>query len=331
VSRRKRDHVEEYLYGPFRGNAPRDRKALYETMYMRILTEFATNRFKWTGLPEEIDRRFLEYELFRHALVVFFHEDEKSNPRGPNYAHFDRFFALRGSGAGAWNMYDNPTRFTVSGNNMAGKLPAHINGRDCVPIWANTMRVPDWDLVLLQSTKLAEIERTIEINLQAMRKPFLFAVNDNERLTFQNVWRQVQEGEPVIFGTDVFQGNTLDDKIKLFDMKIDKDLVINLQLAKAKIWNETMTFLGINNSNQDKRERLVADEVGANDAQVSAARNSAMGARKYAVEQINKKYKLSVEVEWNEDELVMSSSDGPMDAPNPGGSTADLMSGRSKN
>jgi hypothetical protein len=321
VSRRKRDHVEEYLYGPFRGNAPRDRLALYETMYMRILTEFATNRFKWTGLPEEIDRRFLEYELFRHALAVFFYEDK----------NFNRYFALRGSGAGGWNMYDNPTRFTVSGNNMAGLLPAHINGRDCVPIWANTMRVPDWDLVLLQSTKLAEIERTIEVNLMAMRKPFLFAVSDNERLTFENMWRQVQEGQPAIFGTDVFQGNSIEDKIKLFDMKIDKDLVINLQLAKAKIWNETMTFLGINNSNQDKRERLVADEVGANDAQVSAARNSAMGARKYAVEQINRKYGLSVEVEWNEDELVMSSSDGPMDAPNPGGSVSDIMSGRSKN
>jgi hypothetical protein len=322
VSKRKRDHVEEYLYGPFRGNAPRDRLALYETMYMRILTEFATNRFKWTGLPDEIDRRFLEYELFRHALVVFFYEDK----------NFNRFFALRGSGAGAWNMYDNPTRFTVSGNNMAGKLPAHINGRDCVPIWANTMRVPDWDLVLLQSSKLASIERTIEINLMAMRKPFLFAVNDNERLTFQNMWRSVQEGEPAVFGTDVFQGNTLDDKIKLFDMKIDKDLVINLQLAKAKIWNETMTMLGINNSNQDKRERLVADEVGANDAQVSAARNSAMGARKYALSLINRRYpELNVQVEWNEDELVMSSSDGPMDAPNPGGSVSDIMSGRSKN
>lgn len=315
MSRRKRDYVEEYLYGPFRGNAPRDRHALYETMYMRILTEYATNRFKWKNLPEEIDRRFLEYELFRHALVVFFYDDRD----------YERYFALRGSGAGKWNMYDNPTTFSVIGNTMINRrLKA---GTECVPIWANTMRVPDWDLVLLQATKLAEIERTIEINLQAMRKPFVFAVEDTERLTFTNVWRQVQEGEPVIFGTSTL-GESLENKVKLFDLKIDKDLVINLQLAKAKIWNETMTYLGINNSNQDKRERLVADEVGANDQQVSAARNSAMGARKYAVEQINKRYGLDVQVEWNEDELIMNTSDGPM---NPGATSADVLSGRSKN
>ena len=319
MSGRKRDYVEEYLYGPFRNNAPRDRKALYETMYMRVLTEFATNRFKWSGLPDEIDRRFVEYELFRHALVVFFH-DEKD---------FNRYFALRGSGVGKWNMYDNPVTFNVVGNTMINR-PRLKAGSECIPIWANTVRVPDWDLVLLQATKLADIERTIEINLMAMRKPFVFAVEDTERLTFTNMWRQVQEGEPVVFGTQLL-GDTLDNKVKLFDLKIDKDLVINLQLAKAKIWNETMTFLGINNSNQDKRERLVSDEVGANDQQVSAARNSAMGARKYAVEQINKKYSLNVAVEWNEDELIENTSDGPMTDSTPGASVADIMSGRSKN
>jgi len=318
MSGRRRDYVEEYLYGPFRSNAPKQRLALYETMYMRILTEFATNRFKWKNLPDEIDRRFVEYELFRHALVVFFHDDKD----------FNRYFALRGSGVGKWNMYDNPVTFNAIGNTMINrKLQA---GTECVPIWANTVRVPDWDLVLLQATKLAEIERTIEINLMAMRKPFMFAVEDTERLTFTNLWRQVQEGEPVIFGTQLL-GDSLENKVKMFDMKIDKDLVINLQLAKAKIWNETMTFLGINNSNQDKRERLVSDEVGANDQQVSAARNSAMGARKYAVEQINAKYGLSVEVEWNEDELIQNTSDGPMGTTQSGGSVADIMSGRSKN
>ena len=308
---RRRDPISEYLYGAYRGNVPRDRKTLYETMYMRVLTEYATNRFKWDGLPEEIDRRFLEYELFRHALVVFFHEDEDSNPR-KDMKHFDRYFALRGSGRGAWNMYDNPTSFTVTGNNMSAYLPRKLDGKHCVPIWANTMRVPDWDLVLLQATKLADIERTIEINLMAMRKPFVFGVNDNTKLSFENMWRKVQEGEPAVFVTEDMNGR-VDDQAKLFDMRIDKDLVLNLQIAKAKIWNETMTFLGINNSNQDKRERLVADEVAANDQQISAARNSAMGARKYAVEQINRRYNLNVSVEWNEDNVITQpGSDGPM-------------------
>jgi hypothetical protein len=276
--------------GDFKNNPNKNRKVLYERMYVRVLTEICTNRFSWINLPDEIDRRFLELELFRRALVVFFWDDQ-----------YDRYFTLRGSGAGKWNMYDNPVSFNVIGNTMINRmLTAAGNGKEgCIPIWANTMRTPDWDIVMLQSTKLAEIERTIEITLQLMRTPYIVGVDDNERLSFINMLRQVQEGQVAVYGS---QGlvESIKDKMSLLDLGIDKEVVLNLQIAKSKIWNETMTLLGINNANQEKRERLVADEVSANDSQIMAVRNSSLSARQYAVELINKKYDLKVEVEWNE-------------------------------
>jgi hypothetical protein len=290
MSRRRTDNYVDRLMGDFKNNPMKNRKVLYERMYVRVLTEICTNRFSWTDLPEEIDRRFLELELFRRALTVFFWDEQ-----------YDRYFALRGSGAGKWNMYDNPVSFNVVGNTMISRMlkAAGEDKEGCIPIWANTMRTPDWDIVMLQSSKLAEAERTIEITLQAMRMPYIFAVDDNERLSFINMLRQVQEGQPAVFGTQSLL-DTIKDKIGLFDVGIDKEMVLNLQIAKSKIWNETMTLLGINNANQEKRERLVADEVSANDSQVMAVRNSALSARQYAVEQINQKYDLKVKVEWNE-------------------------------
>jgi len=302
MSRRRTDSVIDDLYGGrFKNNPARNRKQLYERMYTRILTEIATNRFTWKGLPEEIDRRFLELQLFRQALAVFFFDHE-----------YDRYFALRGSGTGSWNMYDNPVTFNVTGNSMINKMlqagkdfvdpvSKEIIRQKCVPIWANTMRTPDWDLIYLMSTKLADVERTIEICLMAMRSPFLLAMDDNEKQTFMNVWRQIQEGQPAIFGTKGLIGN-IDDQIKVLDMQIDKEVVLNLQIAKSKMWNEAMTLLGVNNANQEKRERLVADEVSANDEQIGHVRSSALGARKYAAEWINSVFEgLEVSVEWNED------------------------------
>lgn len=290
MSRRRSDNYTDRLMGDFKNNPTKNRKVLYERMYVRVLTEICANRFKWDGLPDEIDRRFLELELFRRALCVFFWDDE-----------FDRYFALRGSGAGKWNMYDNPVSFNVTGNTMINRMieAAGPGNKGCVPIWANTMRTPDWDIVMLQSTKLAETERTIEITLQLMRSPYIIGVDDNERLSFINVLRQVQEGQLAVFGTQALT-ESLKDKMTMLDLGIDKEMVLNLQIAKSKIWNETMTLLGINNANQEKRERLVADEVSANDSQIMAIRNSALSARQYAVEQINKKYSLNVSVEWNE-------------------------------
>jgi hypothetical protein len=129
--------------------------------------------------------------------------------------------------------------------------------------------------------------------------PYIIGVDDNERLSFINMLRQVQEGQLAVYGTNSLT-ESIKDKIGLFDVGIDKEMVLNLQIAKSKIWNETMTLLGINNANQEKRERLVADEVSANDSQIMAVRNSSLSAREYAVEQINSKYGLNVEVNWNE-------------------------------
>ena len=279
------------MYAQFLPNAPKQRQGLYERMYERILAELAINRFEWKGMPDEIDTRFLEFTLCRNALSVFFHDDR-----------YNRYFALQGSGAGRWNMYDNPIAFTVVGNGMISR---QLAARECVPIWGNALRTPDADIIAIYSTKLAQIERTIEINLNAARMPFLITVEEGQRLTMQNLIRQVMEGQPAIFGSEnMLQGKDLAESVQLMNTGIDRDLVLNLQIAKSKMWNECMTLLGINNANQDKRERLVADEISANDSQISSVRAISLNARQQACNIINAKYALEVSCEWREDQIV---------------------------
>lgn len=283
MSRKRNDAVYNSIYAPFANNPATNRLALLERMYMRILTELSVNRFKWVGLPDTVDERFLELTLFRRALAVFYWDED-----------FDKYMALRATGAGTINMYDNPTTFQVHGNSTVNK---HLPGNKCVPIWSNYLRAPDHDIVHIFSTKLAQIDRTIEINIDGMRYTHLVAVEENQRQTLTNIMRQHREGQPVIFGTQSMQG--IMEQVQAFNLGIDKDVVLNLQLSKTRIWNECMTMLGINNSNQDKKERLVADEVAANDDQVTSARGVSLNARKMAAEQINRMYKLSVDVGWN--------------------------------
>lgn len=284
MSRKKKSaDLISTLWGRYYNNPERNEQRAYEQFYTRQLCEWAMSRFKWTGLPDSVDARFIELELLRNALCIFYFDEE-----------YDRFMALRGTGASAPNMYDNPTRFIVNGNQFVNKT---LSGTNCVPIWGNALRVPEWDLITLQASKLAHIERTIEINLLHLRRPLVMAVPDSERLSFANMWRQVEEGMPVILGTDALQN--MGDKLQVFGPGIDKDLVPRLQDAKHRIWNETMTFLGIDNANQEKRERMVADEVSANREQVNSARLVNMQPRELACDLINKKYGLNVSCEWN--------------------------------
>lgn len=308
MSKKKGDVVYDTIYGPFKGNPAGNRLSTIERMYIRILTELSANRFKWIGLPASVDERFLELTLFHQALCVFYFDTD-----------YDRYLALRAAGIGPVNMYDNPTTFAITGNGRIKSKTLHAGSRtkstivageevfteyppECVPIWGNFLRIPDKDIIWVYASKLAKVDRTIEINLDAMRYTSVITTTENQRLTWVNVMRQHSEGQPIIFGTEGLDMNN----VQAFNVGVDKDVVLNLQLTKAKLWNECMTLLGINNSNQDKKERLVEAEVGANDEQVISNRGIALNSRRIAVSQINDLYKLSIDVGWNPETGAMA-------------------------
>lgn len=284
MSRRKRQNGATDAYTQFGVNPNRNRLAVEEQVYMRVLTELSINRFRWVGLPDEIDERFVELLLHNRAMGVFFWDD-----------HYDRYFFSRAAAGGRINHYDNPTEYTAI-RNATDRPSLRLTAAECVPVWGNALRRPDTDIVTLFATRLAQIERTIEINVNQMRETVMIAVEESERLSWLNVIRQHDEGQPYLFGT-----RSLDlAKIQAWPISVEKDQVKNLQLVKSQVWNEAMTMLGINNANQDKRERLVASEVSANDDQIIATRGTALNARRRAAAQINRMFKkLDVRVEWN--------------------------------
>ena len=282
----KADYVSDSIYNPFKRNPVRDRQSFIDRFYVRNLTEIAVNRFKWIGLPDTVDKRFLEMTLFHTGLAVFYYDTE-----------FDRYMALRSAGRGPVNMYDNPTGFHVYGNFMVQKeLAANV----CVPIWHNSMRMTDMDVIYTYAPRLANIDRSLEVALVSMRHPVLIAMSDTERQSMMNAWRQVQEGQPVIFGTQQLMSK-INESISVFNMGIDSKQITDLLVTKTRVWSEAMMYLGINQANQDKKERLVSAEVSANDSQIMMIRNGMMNARRYACEQINAMYGLQVSVEWNDD------------------------------
>ena len=262
--------------GRYRPNAVAQRESILRGMYERVLTELAANRFKWTGLPAEIDVRYMELTLLRRALCVFFLDNN------PTFGA--RFMALPATASGQRNVVDEPVSFTIAGRGWYNTRD--LRADECVPIWANYVQVPDLDIIQIYAQKLANIDRTIEIAVKNARRSRLLIGGKNTRLTLAEISRQIDEGQATIgVGT-----NYDVESIKEVDMGSDPKNIEVLQVARTRLWNECMGLLGINNANQDKKERLVADEVAANDQQVDAMRYVALNARRRACEEINYMY-----------------------------------------
>lgn len=256
--------------------------------YYDLLKMLACSVYKWEGLPPEIDERFLELTLFQTALAVFFNDPE-----------FNAFFALRGSPSGQLNVYNNPTRYMVYGAN--GRFHRNLAANECVPIWANYLRQPMHNTIDLYARKLTDIDRTMDVNLAAQKTPVLITCTEEQRLTMLNLYKQYDGNEPVIFGYKIIdQAAAGGQPIQAIQTGAPY-IVTDLLTDKARIWAEIMTYLGINNANQDKKERLVADEVSANDDQIQMCRLMNLNARRQACDQINRKYGLNVSVNYNTD------------------------------
>ena len=75
---------------------------------------------------------------------------------------------------------------------------------------------------------------------------------------------------------------------------------------KHDIENNMYTRFGINNAMQDKKERMVVDEVNAKNDQISLSQSISLDYRQFAIDEINKLFSLNIIVkkkgEGSEDE-----------------------------
>lgn len=268
------------------------------TDYFYRLMLIARSIFEWENLPNNINEKWIEKYLFSEGKCVFF----KDKIKGKMVARVNPNSPL--------NQYDEPTTVIPYATNYQGEpLENNVN---CVIIQNNDEMIPTSPTIQLYALKLANIDRTIDVNINAQKLPIIIKCSDKQKLTLKRVIDMRNDNEPVIFGDK----NLDTESIEVLNTQapiVFKDL----QLQKHMVWNECMTFLGINNANQDKKERLVDDEVQANNEQVEASFNIMLKAREKACEDINKIFGTNIKVKKRildtsklEDLSVPNSSEG---------------------
>ena len=251
--------------------------------YLNRLKEYALNMFEWINLPKTVDARFIELVLFEEGKINFF-EDRLIG-----------FLALRVNESGKQNVYNEFDKKHIYANNGFSRVR---NLRNSVTIYNNYLHTPTYTTVNLYAIRLARVTRAIDLNIEAQKTPILITCPENQKLSLKNVYEQYKGNAPVIYTDSEFNL----DSIKV--LKTDAPFVVDkLTLYKHDIWNEVMTFLGVNNSNQDKKERLVANEVDANDEQIEQARFNMLDARKDACKKINDMFGLNIDVKFRNDNV----------------------------
>jgi len=265
--------------GKFWQSARRN-NATYLQYYMH-LAELAMSMFEWKNLPPTVDARFLELTLFEDGQIVFFKDEELG------------YLCLQCAVNGGFNVYRIPTNRRAYASNGYQK---NLTENDSVIIYNNFLRTNSMLDVRNFAERLYNIDRAIDVNINAQKTPILIKCDEQQRLTMLNTYQQYDGNQPVIFGDKALNTNAFQVLNTGAPLVADK-----LYTLKTQLWNECLTYLGISNINVQKKERLITDEVTRNQGGTIASRYARLEARRQACDQINRMFGLNVECNYRED------------------------------
>lgn len=267
MGRRRKTNFEESLFANMRTYG----------QYMAILKQIAISMFDWKNLPDSVDERYLEIALFYNGAGVYFNDEVMGN------------LALNMIFSGEFSVYGEPvSRRAFSRYNQYQKI---LDKNDSVIIWNNLDRTPTFPIIDMFARRLYNIDRAIDVNVNAQKTPTLIRCDEKQRLTLVNAYKEMDGNSPVIYADKSF------DPSSITTLKTDAPYVADkLYELKSNLWNEALTYLGIPNANVMKRERLIKDEVLRSLGGTMANRYSRLQARQEAVKKINRMFGTNIEV-----------------------------------
>lgn len=236
------------------------------------------NQFKWNGLEEfNIQERHVEEYLFSEGHCLFFEDKELGKMVLPCY------------GVGKQNVYGDYIKYRATGFNYSEEYKAI----DCVLIENNKLRMPTSKAVFFFVSRLYELARTMDTNVKQLKLQTLFTATDKNILTVKKIIDEIDKNNWAIITDSTMQ---LEDIVKAVPTGV-KCLTAELTDRYNALMNEALTYFGINNSNTDKRERLITDEANANNQFIDSCAQMFLESRQRACEEINKLFGTNISVE----------------------------------
>lgn len=250
-------------------------------IYEDWLMGLALSRFRWEGLPETCNERYMEWTLLTEGVATIAKKG-------------GIWYSLQAIQQGQPNKYDLPQCWRAMG--QSGWPNFGCNWSNGVVLYDNMMRTPlMWKLSVF-ARRLALCDRTFDINLLQQHKPVALAVDENgvEELDGINIFKQLYGGEPAILGTNRLK--TLAESVTVLNLNVPF-IGEEIQTAQGNIWTQVYTLLGIDSLTQ-KSERMIEDEVTSLQSPAELNRYNPLKARREAADKLNERFGLNVHVYW---------------------------------
>ena len=189
------------------------------------------------------------------------------------------------------NAFQRPVSVNIA-NPVLGSFSRNID-QDCVLMYLFDNKVfksfqPTIDIF---AQRLANCDSSIDVNLMNTKVAYVFDCIDSKQAEEAKlIYDKIASGEPAVFYHST-SGMNMSDKMQFFKNDVKNVYIADLvQAEKRAIYNEFLTQIGINNAAEEKRERLLVDEVNSNNDELMINMTYCYNNIKKAVEKVNKMF-----------------------------------------
>lgn len=261
--------------------------------FKRYLLQEAISRFKFT-LPERWDFNYFTTVLFVIGYIFTFDKE-------PFYGLIPQHGFVGGR-----NIQYQPYYATISNplfkNQGSYKL---IIGKDCACIKLQPDYCGLYDIIDYYGDLMALCAETIGVNILNSKLSFVFAAENKATAeSFKKLYDNYASGEPAGFADKKLFDENGQLRVNLLVQNVGQNFIADRLLdCLGAIRNKFLTDIGIPNANTDKRERLITDEVNANNFETASKASVWLETMKKGMETARNIHGLTIDqlnVDWSE-------------------------------
>ena len=265
--------------------------------FTKYLLQKAMSVFEW-DLPETWNKDYFLYVLYCWGYVAVINTDKFGViPQGCGLKGYDVFYA--------------PTHAVIANPLLSGILEPRI-GTQC-----ELMKLqPDFsgilDLVGHYAEQMALASQSVSVNLLNSKLSYVFTAKTKALAeSLKKMYDQIASGEPaVVIDSRLKNAADGEETWKAFEQNVGGNYIVTDLLSDLrKIESMFDTEIGIPNANTDKRERLIQDEVNANNIETYSKCAMWLENLQDACKRVNDMFGLSISVRWREIPMIGGGAD----------------------
>ena len=254
--------------------------------FTKYLLQKAMSVFEW-DLPKTWNKDYFLYVLYCWGYIAVVNTDKIGViPQGCGLKGYDVFYA--------------PTHAVIKNPLLSGILEPRI-GTQCELLKLQ----PDFsgilDLVGHYAEQMALASQSVSVNLLNSKLSYVFTAKTKALAeSLKKMYDQIASGEPaVVIDSRLKNAADGEETWKAFEQNVGGNYIVtNLLADLRKIEAMFDTEIGIPNANTDKRERLIQDEVNANNIETYSKCAMWLENLQDACKRVNDMFGLSIAVRW---------------------------------